>query len=219
MFHEAPPQIIQKRMSFFSVLALSVTAFLITVVVSAAGIGIYSLRIVDRKADGLVGLVGEVAKNLPDLRDALPPALIDAMDDERRPDYLKQMAIQVRLVEDEDRPSRRRIIVEVENKGDEVVSMMTLRLIGMDKNGDPVTEHRTWVASPLQLDGDWRGPLLPHETRRFSIRCYDGDRLASMSHETTDIRLWCGYESDMQTDEPKEVTAKAHKVSRVVNRN
>ncbi|MEK6643751.1 MAG: hypothetical protein AABZ08_07560 [Planctomycetota bacterium] len=199
MFSDTPPPVVQKRMSFLSVSAICATAVIITTIVSGAGLGVYGLRFIDRKSDSLVGLMGQISEHLPEFRDSLPPAILDAMDDERRPEYRDNLRISVKLVEsDESRHGR--TVVEIENKGDQTVSLLTMRIVGLDKNGDPVLERKTWAASPMQLDGDWRGPLLPKETRRFSIRHYDNDDVVTMTHEITDLRVWCGYDAAQDTE-------------------
>lgn len=206
MFNEPPPPVIRKRMGFFSVLAVCLTSIIITAVVSTAGLGVYGLRVVDRKSDNLVGFVGELAKQLPELRDSLPPALFDAIDDERHPEYRSNIRVSVKRVTDEQRDRYCRAVVEVENKGDDTISMLTLRIVALDKNGDPVTERKTWVASPIQLDDDWRGPILPKETRRFAVRYFDADETASFSPEVTEIRTWRGYD-DAQDNAVKGLMA------------
>jgi hypothetical protein len=200
MFNEPPPQIIHKRMGFLSVTAICLTAIVITAVVSTVGLGVYGLRVVDKKSDGLVSLVGNLAKQLPELRDSLPPALYDAIDDERHPEYRGNLRVTVKRVADEKRDRYCRAVVEVENKGDQTVSLMTLRVVALDKNGEPVSERKTWVASPIQLDDDWRGPILPKETRRFALRYFDADETASFTQEVTEIRTWAGYDSPQDND-------------------
>ena len=200
MFNEPPPPIIHKRMSFLAVSAICLTSIIITAVVSAAGLGVYGLRILDRKSDGLVGLVGNLAKQLPELRDSLPPALYDAIDDERHPEYRSNLRVSVKRVADDQRDRYCRAVVEVENKGDQTISMLTLRIVALDKNGEPISERKTWVASPIQLEDDWRGPILPKETRRLVVRYFDAEETASFSQEVTEIRTWAGYEITQDDD-------------------
>ncbi|HUN82089.1 MAG TPA: hypothetical protein VMV81_11350 [Phycisphaerae bacterium] len=206
MFNEPPPPVIQKRMGFLSVTAICLTSIIITAVVSTAGLGVYGLRVVDKKSDNLVGMLGDLAKQLPELRDSLPPALFDAIDDERHPEYRSNIRVTVKRVADEKRDSFCRAVVEVENKGDDTISMLTLRIVALDKNGEPITERKTWVASPIQLDDDWRGPILPKETRRFAVRYFDADETASFSQEVTEIRTWRAYD-DSQDNAPKGLMA------------
>ena len=67
-------------------LSRGLSAVIITCVVSASAITLYGMRIIDKKADTLVGTVQVLVEELPALKAALPPALADAVSDERRPD-------------------------------------------------------------------------------------------------------------------------------------
>jgi hypothetical protein len=202
MYKEDGTTVVRKRLSCFSVLILSLTAIIITVVVTASGIAVYALSVVDEKTDSLVGLVGEAARALPELREALPPALADALDDERSPEYVDQLEVAVRAG-GEDRWGRQRCLIEVENTGDKVVSLLSMRVVGLDDDGDMVYERNTWAATPIQIEDEWRGPLLPHETRRFSVwSCREGVA-SKITHEITDVRIWSGRPA-LQADEPIE---------------
>lgn len=183
--------VVRKRLSCVSVLILSLTAIIITVVVSASGMAIYGLTVLDQKTDSLVGLVGEAARALPDLREALPPALADAIDDKRSPEYVDQLDVAVRAG-GVDGWGRQHCLVEVKNTGDQVVSLLSMRVVGLDIDGDLVFERNAWAATPIQLEDDWRGPLLPHETRRFSVWHCGPGAASKIAHEITDIRLWSG---------------------------
>lgn len=216
MFSDTPPQVVKKGMSFFSVSAICATAVIMTVIVSATGLGAYGLRFVDRKTDTIAGLMGQISEHLPELRDSLPPAILDAMDDERQPEYRDKLRISVKMAESGEGRHYARTVVEIENKGDQTVSMLTMRIVGLDKNGDPVLERKTWAASPMQLDGDWRGPLLPKETRRFAIRTYDNDDIVTLTHEVTDLRVWCGGQVSQDNDD-KGLVALSKAVKKAVD--
>ncbi|MFQ5428849.1 MAG: hypothetical protein ACE5E1_00955, partial [Phycisphaerae bacterium] len=191
MYHEQGTPVVKQRMSFLSVLVVSVAAIVVSTIVSAAGIAVYGLGVADRQGDTLVSLLTGGLEALPDLQRALPPALADALDDQRRPDYLDQLDVSVRLVGIEGRSGRRRAVVEVSNKGDEIVSLLTMRIVASDGDGEPLAELSTAVATPLQFDGEWRGPLLPHSTRRIPIRRSWGRAgPGSLAYEITDIRVW-----------------------------
>jgi len=192
MFHENGTTVVHKRMSFLSIAIVSLSAIIVVTVLSASGIAIYGLRLVDKKTDGLIGLLTESAKVLPELREALPPALTDAIDDERRPGYREHLRVLVRLTDDEQYRRRARAIVSVENTGDEIVSLLSMRLVALDEDGEPIGERATWAATPLQVENEWRGPILPGEIRRFTVWCCSADDAATISHEITDIRVWMG---------------------------
>lgn len=190
MFNQAATPVVRRRMSFFSVLVVSLTAIIVTTIVSATGIGLYGLRVVDKKSDSLLGLVQQAAISFPEFCQTLPPVLADALDDTRRPDYLEYLDVTVRKIEGDGRSDRRWAVVRIENLGDEIVSLLSMRIVGLDDNGDPVAECHTWAATPLQIEDDWRGPLLPHATRRFSVRGCNGHRSVRLTYEITDIRVW-----------------------------
>ena len=192
MFQPEGTTIVQKRMSFLSVMALGASSVVIVITLSLTGIIICGMRLIDKKTDNLAELLGETVKSLPALRESLPPALTDVFNDERRPDYLQNLVISTKRIEDEagQRWPQHRVAVQVQNNGDASVTLLSMRVIGLDANGEPVQEWHTWAATPLQLDHDWRGPLLPHETRRFVVRCGSSDAVATVTHEVSDIRLW-----------------------------
>ena len=203
--NNAGTTIVRKRISFLAALVLSLSAIIVTTVLSASAIAIYGLKIVDQKTDGVIGLVETVIHGLPDLAEALPPALADALNDERDLAYAANLDVSVRLTDsDRNRRHGRRAIVKVENIGDRAVSLLSMRLIGLDEHADPVVECHTWAATPIQVDDDeWRGPLLPHSTRRFAVWCYGGDEAVDMTYEITEIRVW----SEKPAPEPPEVAS------------
>ncbi len=191
MYQDSGTTVVRKRLSCFSVLILSLTAIIVTVVVTAAGITVYGLSVLDQKTDTLVGFVGEAVSALPELREALPPALADAMDDQRSPEYVSQLDVQVRAG-GEDRRGHQRCMIEVKNTGDKVVSVLSMRIVGLDADGDLVFEQHAWAATPIQAEDEWRGPLLPNETRRFSVWQGREDAAVEITHEITDVRIWRG---------------------------
>ncbi|MBN2563744.1 MAG: hypothetical protein JXQ75_22735 [Phycisphaerae bacterium] len=200
MFHDPGTTVVRKRLSFPSVLVISLAGIVMTTILSASAIAVYGIRLVDKKSDSVIGLVEQAARRLPELQKALPPALADALNDERRPDYIENLDVSVHFGAADPRCGYPRAVVEVENSGDEVVSLLSLRIVGLDENGDPVFERNTWAATPLQIEDEWRGPLLPHETRRFPVHWWRGGKAADLSYEITDIRVWQSHEAEPSTD-------------------
>lgn len=192
MFTDPNTPVVRKRMSFLSVAAISLTAVCIAFIFSGTGVVLYGMRLLDKKTDSLTGMLSQVAANLPELREALPPALADAIDDERLPEYREQLNVTARLSKTDNRRGYGRAIVSVENKGDRVVSLLSLRLVGLDETGEPIAEQQTWAATPLQLDCEWRGPLQPHEARLFPVHWYRSTPPSEVGVEVTDIRVWRG---------------------------
>ncbi len=138
MYQDVGTTVVRKRLSFLSVTVISLAAIIVTTVVSASGIAIYALKIADGKTDSLVGLVGEAVQSLPEFCEGLPPALADAINDVRQPGYRDQLDVSVRLGDREGSRRGRVIIVEVVNRGEETVSLLSMRMVGLDGDGDPV---------------------------------------------------------------------------------
>lgn len=190
------PVVHTKKRTFFSTLALGLSAVIVTTIASGTGIILYGMNIADRKSDNLTGLIEEAVQNLPEFIDSLPPALADVFHDQRSPEYARQLDVSVRLADTRTRNGRVRPIVEVRNSGDEMVSLLSMRIVILDAQGDPVAEMNEWIATPIAADHDWRGPLLPDATRTIPIRshrCYDiTDPIESLqvTYEITDVRTW-----------------------------
>ncbi|RIK62512.1 MAG: hypothetical protein DCC65_17255 [Planctomycetota bacterium] len=190
MFHDSGAHVVKKPMGFLAVSALGFSAVLVTALVSVTGLAVYGIRVVDKKTGNLMELVQETAKTLPEIRAALPPALADALDDVRVPEYRDSLLVSTKLSEGTDRWGYHKATVEVENTGDQTVSLLSMRLVGLDGDGDPSAEYNVWAATPLQIEDEWRGPLLPRETRRFVIRGFPEKSVTQVVPEITEVRLW-----------------------------
>jgi len=116
------------------------------------------------------------------------------VNDERRPDYVKKLEVSARLVPVQDRDGRLRPVVEIRNKGDEVVSLLSFRVVVFDADGRPIWESNEWGATPIAAELPWRGPLMPGATRSFPCRpLCDGGRHSEdlrVQTEITDVRVW-----------------------------
>jgi hypothetical protein len=190
-------QIVKKPRSALSTAAFGLSAFTVTVVVCATSIILYGLYIVDRKSDGLVDLLESSIVSLPEVAEALPPAISDVLRDRRAPDYAEQLDVSVRLAEVAGREGVTQPVIEVQNRGHRLVTLLSMRIVILDEDGRPAVESNEWAATPFAADDDWRGPLMPGSTRKLSGGYYrlgdgrgiPGDRV---SVEITDIRVWAG---------------------------
>ncbi len=190
------PPVIQQRRTFWATLAWGLSALLITTVVCGTIVVVYGMNIADRKATTFMDSLENAAHGLAALKDSLPPILADAVNDERRPDYARQIEASAKLIPDDDRKHGIRPSVELVNRGDEVVSALSLRWVILNQNNEPVGEQNEWAATPIaDKDSDSRGPLLPRSTRHFAAKPvyihkkYMGDDLR-VEVEITDVRLW-----------------------------
>jgi len=193
--HQSTAPIIRKPRSFFSTAALGVSAVLVTIIAGAVGLVIYGMNIVDRKTGNLLDFTQETIRGLPELAESLPPVLADVLNDRRSPDYAEQIDVSVALLEAPGHSRVFRPTIVVHNSGDAVVSLLSMRVVIVDENGQPVTEGNEWAATPFAADDEWRGPLLPGSTRRFTA---DGVRFRKTTNENdysvdveiTDVRIW-----------------------------
>jgi hypothetical protein len=88
-----------------------------------------------------------------------------------------------------------RTTVEVVNHGPEVVSLLSLRILILDEQNQPLCEAQEWAATPLAADQGWRGPIMPGARRHFVCyrNCWNGtndtDGL-NTEVEITELRVW-----------------------------
>ena len=190
MFKDSGATVVRKPISFLSIAALGISFVLVTAIVSATGLAAYGIHVFDKKTDDIPSLIQEAVAILPEVRASLPPALADAVNDVRRPDYRSSLRITVKESGKADRWGGRKIGVIVENQGDELVSLLSMRVVGTDEDGTPITERNVCAATPLQIDNDWRGPLMPGETRRLVVYCHDAEGATEYNSEVTEVRVW-----------------------------
>jgi len=176
------PAIIVKKGGFLSALATGFFGFLTVCVICASGLGGYAMLTADRN-------LGRVLKSLPELWEGLPPAVADAFHDRRAIDYQPLMEVSARCVMDV--RQKNNAVIEIHNRGDKTVTMLSLRVVLEDANGVPQEEFVTYAASPFALahEHDLRGPLLPGQSRRIArpLRMLAG---LTAQVEITDIRVW-----------------------------
>jgi len=195
------PQIIYKRHTFLSALAMGVSAIIIAFIVSCTVVIIYGMNFAGDKSEEVVALVEQAIRGLPKLQESLPPVLADFFDDSRQPDYVTQIDITANttLLPDDDGTANTKVgivntTVEIFNKGSEVVSLLSLRVVVLTSQNEIITESNEWGATPIAADHDWRGPLMPGSRRYFvtshkRLPVFSEDQLKT-EVEITDIRIW-----------------------------
>ncbi|MCP4590612.1 MAG: hypothetical protein GY842_07705 [bacterium] len=180
----------RKRMSVFTAIVLGISSIAITAIVSAAGIAVYGMRIVDTKSDSLLGTARTILAELPEIQRSLPPILADAVNDERRPDYRNELEVSASLHHDREHARYPSVSLEITNHGEQVVSLLAVRTVLLDEGGRALSGTTEYVATPIAIDNDWRGPLLPGSTRRATTTHYCRSRGATVECEITEVRLW-----------------------------
>lgn len=171
-------------------------------VASGAVIFLYGLRMVDRHFGSAVQIVENVAANLPDFIEGLPPAIKDALHDRRAPEYAANIETDVELVKSKDGESSFPTLT-IKNKGNELVSLLTVRVAALDAQGRAIREWTTAAATPIGIEREWRGPLMPGSTRHVVLDhgCFFEDDLhgaESLVVEIADIRVWTSPTAEMQ---------------------
>lgn len=192
------PKITYRKHTFLSSLAMGLSALAITIIISCTVLIIYGIHFAGQRSEKLVSLVGEAVGSLPELREALPPALADVLDDRREPEYARQLDIsaETTFIPDEhhDRRKMVRTRVEVVNNGDQVVSLLSLRIVVLAASGEILSESNEWAATPIAADHEWRGPLMPGSHRYFvssrrALGAFFAEGLETKV-EITDLRVW-----------------------------
>lgn len=189
--------IVVKRFPFFSTIVLGISAFLITCVISGTVLLVYGIHVASDKTEDLFSLAEKTVQTLPDLHKALPPVVADVLNDRREPDYIRQLDIQARLEAVPGSPENVRLAFEVDNKGQEMVTLLALRVTVLTAQNQVAYETTHYAVTPVTADHEWKGPLLPGSHRRL-IGSYCRRGLSvdlqelRTEVEVTDIRIWNG---------------------------
>jgi len=169
---------------------------------SITAVTLYGMKIVDGKASNLIELVRNTLDNVPEIIASLPPAVGDALNDRRAPEYAKSLDVQASLS-----PSGRgnglRAVAAITNNGDKVVSMLAIRVVALDRSEAPVEEWTDVVATPIAVDDQWRGVLMPGETRHvvldgFSLPPSVANAVTTVA-EISELRVWESKAGDRST--------------------
>jgi hypothetical protein len=178
---------------------MGLSAVAITFVISFTTVVVYGIHFAGEKSERLVSLVEDAVRGLPHIQEALPPVLADILDDRRQPDYCTQLEVNAKTTLLPEHHGRLRTEIKVTNKGHEVVSLLSLRIVVRDSLGSILAESNQWAATPFAAEHDWRGPLMPGSIRHFAFSrsgvcsSLSADDLTT-EVEITDIRIWNGRE-------------------------
>jgi hypothetical protein len=188
------PQIIYKRHTFLSALAMGISAIIIAFIVSCTVVIIYGMNFAGDKSEEVVALVEQAIRGLPKLQESLPPFLADMLDDRRQPDYVTQLDITASTTLLPADQGTVKTTIEIVNNGKEIVSLLSLRVVVLTSQNEIIAESNEWGATPIAADHDWRGPLMPGSRRYFvtshrALPVFSADELKT-EVEITDIRIW-----------------------------
>lgn len=200
------PKITYRKHTFFSALVMGLAAIIITLIVSCTVLIIYGMNFAGQKSEKLLGLVQEAVQGVPILQKSLPPFFADALNDYRQPEYSAQLEITAKT-DLPDQNGRLRTSISVVNKGAEVVSLLSIRVVVLDSQDRILAESNEWAATPFAAEDDWPGPLMPGSHRYFTCSergsgdSSGGDLKTQI--EITDVRLWSGRKEAPSIDTAK----------------
>src|SRR5512134_2702203 len=115
-----PAYITLRKHTFLSSVALGFSAIVITLLISCTAVLLYTVHLAGDKSERVITLAQSALKGLPEMAQSLPPALADMLDDQRRPDYCRELTIAARATSQPDARGRVRTTVEIVNNGPEV---------------------------------------------------------------------------------------------------
>lgn len=181
--------VIHKRMSFFSSLVWGCTTIVITAVLCATGLGVYGIHVVDQNADWVRELTTNVIDDVPELAQSLP-TVANAVLGAHVPSYLDQLDVDVELSESIWGKAHVTPVIRITNNGPETVTWMTMRLVVRDDEGRIIAERVAHTATPIAIERECPGPLMPGGVRSITAGSFDSRSGLSAELEVTDIRLW-----------------------------
>jgi hypothetical protein len=192
--------VVVNRRGFGSSLVVSLFGTFCVLIVCVTCVAIYGVKVVNERLDSIIEISPEAITALTNWQQALPPAVKDAINDRRMPGYRDKVAVTTRLVRDW-KTERLVPVVEVTNDGDQVVSLLSLRLQVEDNESLPVEELTVYAATPLAIEGEWRGPLLPGSTRRFKAHWLRTSTFGELNlkSEICELRVWDTPHADSES--------------------
>ncbi len=182
--------VVVRKGGFLSSLVLGLFGTIAVVVICTAAVVIYGMNLVDRKFDQIVRLTPEMLQTLEDWQSFLPPVLSDALRDRRDPAYREQVEMSVDFLID-DNGLGKAPVLSIDNTGQETISLLGVRIVVENNAGTPLRDWVEYPVTPLALEHEWPGPLLPGSDRRFRLH---GQSIASVARpvrlEIVELRTW-----------------------------
>ncbi len=182
--------LVVKKGGVLTALAHGVFGTIAVAIVCGAIVLLYGVNVVDRKSSQLLGAGTTVLSSLSEVRDALPPAIADVLADRRAPAYRNKIDVSATLLPNAGDNTSRRVTLNVTNGGEELVTMLAARIVLMDEAGHIVRSAVMYLATPLTIDSEWPGPIMPGTSRQCGLQVYTSSSLGSVAVEITDVRIW-----------------------------
>lgn len=192
------PSVVVNKGGFFTALVKGVFGTIMVVVVCATALGLYGIRVVDTQAGALTHLL----TMLPEWQKAVPPAISDALNDRRAPEYRSELDIQAQVELSAEDATKGVLLIDVKNKGQAVVSLMSIRAVVEDASAARRFELPVTVATPIMIEDEWRGPLMPGETRQIAQRLCRIVGEPKVAVDLSELRIWNGPTAKAEASAP-----------------
>jgi hypothetical protein len=188
-----PSVIVNKRSGFFTALVQGFFLMVVTALVCVTILGSIGMLVFNQKSSDILAFGTQIINKLENWPAIVPPVVGDMFQTERSIEYRDQLDLKVRQIES---PDHTVVVLEVENRGEEVVSWLTAHVVAFDAAGIPLSERSIVIASPFSFDIDdhceWervRGLLLPGNIRQVPIDD-DWPLDVTVNVELTELRVW-----------------------------
>jgi hypothetical protein len=203
------PAVIVNKSGFWASLVKGVFGTIIVILLCTTALGIYAMSVFKSSA---TQFAEGVLSNLPEWSQALPPFPGHALNAHRALEYRDNLEIRTRLLPCGGRDDCRMVVVEIANKGDQVVSLATMHVTVEDKSDNPLLDLPIVAATPLQMGCELRGPIQPGQTRQIPNRVVRVVGEPKVGVELTDLWVWSGPPSDSGDidDDDEAVTPPPH---------
>jgi len=186
----------KQRMSPLTALFIGLALTASTGIIATMGVVLFGMGVIDSRADDIIDFAGDTIDKLPDIIESLPPAVQELLDLHRAPAYASNLAIEAGLVRDPYDADRIIPALSITNQGDKAVSLLSLHVSAVGSNKLPVAEWTEVAATPLGIDCQWRGPIMPGGKRDIVVSHWRRGLPASLQGEVSlgvevsDIRVW-----------------------------
>jgi hypothetical protein len=188
------PRITYQKRPFFSTVAMVLCTLAAAFIVGCTAMILHGLHLTGERANAFASLAEEVVHRLPVLCESLPPALTVGPNDRRRLDYCRHLVVTAEAEPTDACDGRILTTVKVTNEGAQAVSLLSLRIVVLNCEGEILEESNEWAATPILAEPHWRGPLLPGCRRDIAFaanRPFPASSLKGLKTEVeiTDIRI------------------------------
>jgi hypothetical protein len=171
--------------------------------------GVYGMNLAGKNGEKLFSFARSFIEEIPEVRKSLPPIISDIIDDRREPEYSSELLITVQPAKSLKDQGKASAVIQVANKGNGVVSLLSMRIVLLDNSDNILGEFNEWIVTPFAVEEDWPGPLMPNSNRFFSSKGktsvpYSDPSLLKAEYEVTDIRIWNSEKTTESTDDTDE---------------